>query len=394
VNGGETSKAPRANAAHGAPCVPLGALLERLISGIRARGPIPFADYMDACLYDPELGYYSGGIERGRADYYTSVDVSPIFGRLLARQFEEMWRIAGRPEAFSIVEAGAGSGRLARHILDFAAERLGDFYPALQYAAVEISASRRGLLQAGLAAHIAAGRALSLRELPSAVACGCIFSNELLDALPVHRVVMRAEGLREIFVDWDGERLLERELPPSSPEIAEYFARQDVVLRVGQQADAGLAACRWIEDAGRRLDRGFLLTVDYGHSSRELYDERHMDGTLLGYSRHRATEDFYRAPGEIDITAHVNFSALGIWGRGVGLELAGLISQTEFLLGLARATDFADLVDAGWSELEKTRGRLSFQNLVNPEGMGETFRVMIQRKGIEAARLVGFGDFA
>jgi len=368
---------------------PISPLQSRLIERIRTNGPITFAAYMEACLYDPEFGYYSGVTDRRRADYYTSVDVSPVFGRLLARQLEEMWRIAGRPTPFTIVEAGAASGRLAKHILDFAEESLRDFYEALQYVAVEISPSRRELLRAALARHIAAGRASSGDELPSDVLCGCIFSNELLDALPVHRVVMQAEGLREIFVDSDGERLIERELPPSSPEIPEFFQRQNIALRAGQQAEAGLAACRWIEDAGRRLRRGFVLTVDYGHEARELYDERHMNGTLLAYSQHRTSEDFYRAPGEQDLTAHLNFTALDLSGQRAGLKLAGLTSQTNFLLELARKNNFADLESDEWSEMEMTRARLSFQNLVNPEGMGETFRVMIQQKGIEAPRLTG-----
>ena len=368
---------------------PSSPLQSRLIERIRANGPITFAAYMEACLYDAEFGYYSGATDRRRADYYTSVDVSPVFGRLLARQFEEMWRIAGRPAPFRIVEAGAASGRLAQHILDFAEEALREFYEALHYAAVEISPSRRELLRAALVRHIAAGRASSSDDLPSDVPCGCIFSNELLDALPVHRVMMQAEGLREIFVDSDGERLIERELPPSSPEIAEFFERQNILLRASQQAEAGLAACRWIEDAGRRLGRGFVLTVDYGHEARELYDERHMNGTLLAYSRHRASDDLYGAPGEQDLTAHVNFTALYLWGQRAGLKLAGLTSQTNFLLGLARKNNFADLESDEWSEMETTRARLSFQNLVNPEGMGETFRVMIQEKGIEAPRLTG-----
>jgi len=368
---------------------PSSPLQSRLIERIRAGGPITFAAYMEACLYDPDFGYYSGAADRRRADYYTSVDVSPVFGRLLARQLEEMWRIAGRPAPFAIVEASAASGRLAKHILDFAEVRLREFYEAMHYAAVEISPSRRELLRAALARHTAAGRASSRDELPSDVPCGCIFSNELLDALPVHRVVMQAEGLWEIFVDSDGERLIERELPPSSPEIPEFFERQNIALRTGQQAEAGLAACRWIEDAGRRLARGFVLTVDYGHEARELYDQRHMNGTMLAYSQHRTSEDFYRGPGEQDLTAHVNFTALDLWGQLVGLEPVGLASQTNFLLGLARANNFADLESEEWSELEKTWARLSFQNLVNPEGMGETFRVMIQQKGFEAPRLTG-----
>jgi SAM-dependent MidA family methyltransferase len=347
---------------------------------------------METCLYDPEFGYYSGGIERGRADYFTGVDVSPIFGRLLARQLAEMWRISGCPQPFTIVEAGAGTGRLATHILDFAFERLSEFYSAMHYTAVEISASRRALLQAALARHIAAGRAASRAEIPAPIARGCIFSNELLDALPVHRAVMSTDGLREIFVDADGGRLIERELPPSSPEIAEYFDRQSVALQVGQHAEAGLAACRWIGNAARSLERGFVLTVDYGHRAPQMYDERHMNGTVLAYWRHRVSGNLYRAPGEQDLTAHVNFTALELWGRAAGLELLGLTSQTNFLLSLARAHDFADLADNEWNETEKTRARLSFQNLINPEGIGETFSVMIQQKGIQATVLSGLSE--
>jgi SAM-dependent MidA family methyltransferase len=370
---------------------PPSPLHRKLIERIHAGGPITFAAYMDACLYDPEFGYYSGAIDRRRADYYTSVDISPVFGRLLARQLEEMWRALDRPAQFTIVEGGAAAGALARHVLDFAEERLPEFYSALHYFAVEISASRRELAQAALARHSSAGRASIGVEIPS-FDCGCIFSNELVDALPVYRVSMTAEGLRDIFVDVDGDRFVERELPPSSGEIPEFFARQGVALRLGQQAECGLAACQWIEDVGRKIASGFVLTVDYGHEAPEFFDERHMDGSLLAYSRHRVSEDFYRAPGEQDLTSHVNFTALDIWGRAAGLERLGLVSQTRFLLGLAGSNNFADLEFDGCSEMEKTRARLSFQNLVNPEGVGERFRVLIQGKGVGKVTLSGLAD--
>jgi SAM-dependent MidA family methyltransferase len=388
----EKSKAPSAmTTAMATGAAPPSPLHRKLIERIRSVGPITFAAYMDACLYDPEFGYYSGAIDRRRADYFTSVDVSPVFGRLLARQLEEMWRALDRPARFTIVEVGAAAGALARHILDFAEERLPEFYSALHYFAVEISASRNELARAALARHSSAGRASIGAEIPS-FDCGCIFSNELVDALPVHRVVMTAEGLREIFVDADGDRFVERESPPSSEEIPEFFARQDIALRSEQQAECGLAACRWLEDAGRKITRGFVLTVDYGHEARELFDERHMDGSLLAYSRHRVSEDFYRAPGEQDLTSHVNFTALDVWGRAAGLERLGLVSQTRFLLGLASSNNFADLESDGSSEMEKTRARLSFQNLVNPEGLGERFRVLIQGKGVETVKLSGLAD--
>jgi SAM-dependent MidA family methyltransferase len=373
--------------------VPVSPLRSRLIDRIRADGPLTFAAYMDACLYDPKFGYYSGAVDRRRADYYTSVDVSPVFGRLIARQLEEMWRALGRPTPFTIAEAGAASGTLARNILDFAQEQMPEFYSALRYFAVEMSGPRQELARAALVQHIAAGRASVGGEIPN-LDCGCILSNELVDALPVHRVVMTSEGLQEIFVDveGDGEQLVERELPPSSPEIVDFLAQQNVVLRLGQQAECGLAACHWIEHVGRKLGRGFVLTVDYGHEAPQLFDERHINGTLLAYSRHRVSEDFYRAPGEQDLTSHANFTALDLWGRRVGLERIGFASQMQFLLGLARSNNFADLESEGWSENERTRTRLSFQNLINPEGLGERFRVLIQGTGISGVQLSGLAD--
>ncbi len=367
---------------------PLG---QWLAARIRGHGPIPFAEYMRACLYHPDYGYYSRTESRRHPDYYTSVDVHPVFGRLLARQVAEMWQLLGHPAPFYAVEVGAGSGRLAAHILDFAARALPDFYATLLYFAVEQSAARRAFHSATLAAHLAAGRACSLAELPQTVPFGCIFSNELFDALPVHRVLMRPGALSEIFVGLDGEAFCEVVAAPSSPALANYLAEQGTTLQEGQQAEVCLDACRRMEEFGRRLERGFVLTIDYGHEAAELYDGRHMRGTLLAYRDHRTSEEFYDAPGEQDLTAHVNFTALGLAGRGVGLLRAGLVSQTQFLLALGRANDFADLYDDGQSETDRLRARLLLKNLLHPEGLGETFRVLLQHKGLVAPpRLTGF----
>jgi len=369
-----------------APSTPLG---ELLAARICQAGPLTFAAFMAECLYHPEHGYYSRAESRRFADYYTSVDVHPIFGRLLARQFQEMWELLDRPAPLHLVEAGAGTGRLAGHILDFAACELPEFYGAMHYVAVEHSAARRAVHATALGAHLAAGRAASSAELPERIRAGCVFSNELLDAFPVHRVQREGSELREIYVALESERFIERVGPLSTPELADYFARQGIELQAGQQAEACLAACRWIADAGRRLDRGFVLTVDYGHEAHELYNERHLRGTLLAYQKHRASEDFFAAPGEQDLTAHVNFTALDLWGRRGGLTRTGLVSQTHFLLALGRANEFADLYDEGQSESEKVRARLLLKNLIHPEGMGESFQVFLQHKGMDRPRLTG-----
>ncbi|HYL86229.1 MAG TPA: SAM-dependent methyltransferase [Candidatus Angelobacter sp.] len=360
-------------------------LEELLAQRIRRYGPIPFADYMRECLYHPVHGYYSKTESQRFADYYTSVDVHPIFGRLLARQFAEMWERLGRPEEFLLVEAGAGVGRLAQHILDFCEAKLPNFYGVLRYVAVERSGARREEATERVKRRSAAGHFRAAMEIPARIPAGCVFSNELIDALPVHRVVMQADGLREILVGFHNGKFADVVAPVSTCAINEYFATQGITLLEGQQAEAGLEACDWILEVGRRLERGYVLTVDYGHPAADLFDEHHMRGTLLAYQNHRASEEFYASPGEKDLTAHVNFTALESWGKRSGLETAEFTSQTAFLLALGQGNEFADLYDDGQSEAERTKARLQLKTLIHPEGMGERFQVLVQRKGVDEA---------
>ena len=360
-----------------------------LAERIQRSGPIPFAEYMRECLYHPEFGYYSKPEARRFADFYTSVDVHPIFGRLLARQLAEMWGMLGRPREFYAVEAGAGTGRLAAHILNFAAQKLAEFYRALRYVSVEQSPARRERQRETLRTHLENGTATSVAELPADIPAGCVFSNEFLDALPVHRVLVQRGNVREIYVNFSEDAFTEEPGPLTSVEITKYFEEQHITLREGQQAEVNLEACEWIQEVGRRLDRGFVMTVDYGHQAAELYNERHMRGTLLAYSEHRASEDFFVSPGEQDLTAHVNFTALDVWGRRAGLSRTGCVSQMAFLVALGRANEFADLYDEDSSEVERIRARLLLKSLINPEGMGETFQVFIQHKGLAEPLLTG-----
>jgi SAM-dependent MidA family methyltransferase len=365
---------------------PLAAILAEQI---QSRGRITFAEYMDACLYHPEHGYYTRADQSGCRDYITSVDVTPVFGSLLARQFHEMWTFLGRPQPFMLVEAGSGTGYLAKQVLDCAHESLAEFYSAVRYVGVERSAVRRTAQVRNLEDHIANERLCSSEALPREIPNGCIFSNELFDAFAVHRVLRTDEDLREIYVTHSQNGFGEELGPLSSITIAEYFEAQGITLREGQMAEANLAACNWIEKAARRLNRGFVLTIDYGYEAQQLYDERHMRGTLLAYDRHRSGEDFYRAPGAQDLTAHVNFTPFDVWGARGGLIRAGFTSQTNFLLALARHSNFADLENAGASEHKKIAARSQLKTLIHPEGMGETFKVLIQRKGIDSVHLAG-----
>jgi SAM-dependent MidA family methyltransferase len=300
-----------------------------------------------------------------------------------------MWDLVGRPAEFTVVESGAGTGRLAAHILDFASRQMSPFYDSLRYVAVEQSPLRRAGHQELFASHLARGRAFSAVELPAHVPVGCILTNELLDALPVHRVVMLPKGLREVYVTEESGALSEKLGPLSTPGIAAYFEEQGIALREDQRAEVGLEVCRWVMDAGRRLGRGFVLSIDYGREGAELYDERHMSGTLMAYSQHRASEEFLASPGEQDLTAHVNFTALDLWGQREGLVRTGCVSQMQFLVAMGRRNEFADLYEPEASEVDRIRARLLLKTLIHPEGMGETFQVFVQHKGIEMPRLTG-----
>jgi SAM-dependent MidA family methyltransferase len=369
------------------------ALSEILAGRIHAGGPIPFAEFMCECLYHPAHGYYSRTSAIRFGDYYTSVDVHPIFGRLLARQFAEMWELLGSPRPFVIVESGAGVGRLAGHILDFSARALPEFYAALEYVAVERSGDRRAEHAAHLADHAAAGHVSSAREIPHEIPAGCIFSNELLDALPAHRVVMEHGALREICVGFENGQFTEVLGILSTLALERYFHEQGITLEEGQQAEVCLEACDWIESAGRALERGFVLTIDYGHEAQALYAEHHNRGTLLAYRDHAVTENLLDAPGEQDLTSHVNFTALDLWGRRAGLARTGLVTQSQFLVALGRGNEFADLYESGQTEMEKLRARLLLKNLIHPEGLGEKFQVLIQHKGIAEPRLTGLSGY-
>jgi SAM-dependent MidA family methyltransferase len=242
--------------------------------------------------------------------------------------------------------------------------------------------------------HASAGRFTASAEVPAHIAAGCFFSNELVDALPVHRVLMDGGVLKEIVVDFRDGRFVDLVAPVSTCAITEYFAAQGITLCEAQHAETALEACDWISEIGRRLHRGYVLTIDYGHPASDLFDEHHMRGTLLAYQNHRASEEFYASAGEQDLTAHVNFTALESWGKRSGLETAGFTSQTAFLLSLGQANEFADLYGEGQTEAERTKARLQFKTLIHPEGMGERFQVLVQRKGVAASPLRGLAGFA
>ncbi len=349
---------------------------------IARRGPMTFARYMELALYAPELGYYMRDADRigATGDYYTSSHLHPLFGEMIARQLDEMAACVGG--AFTVVEQGAGKGALAYDVLSALGRRLS--YVIVERSPAMVTRQRR-LLEP----WAASGVVRWAEALPAAPIEGCILSNELVDAFPVHRVVRRDGRLAEIYVDAAADELVETIGPPSTPALEAYLARVGATLIEGQCADINLAALDWMRGVGRALGRGFALTVDYGYPADELFAPHRRRGTLLAYSRHRTSEAFYDRIGRQDLTAHVDFTALASAGREVGLEVTGWTDQTSFLLGLGAAeaaeAHLAEAVD----EAGRERVLAGVRGLLDPHGMGRIFKVLIQHKGLEAPRLRG-----
>jgi SAM-dependent MidA family methyltransferase len=360
---------------------------------IAQKGRITFADFMSACLYEPGLGYYtSPGRKVGaEGDFYTSISVHAAFGRVIARETAQMWRCMGSPEAFTLVECGAGNGRLACDIMDYLAEREVPLYSGLRLVLVEKEPSLESAQREMLSAHAERVTWLSPDEFCSGrfTFSGCLYSNELIDALPVHRVAMTADGLQEIYVISKEGEFCEETGPLSTPSIMEYLARIAIELHPGQQAEINLAAPVWLASASKALHKGFILTIDYGFPAAELFAAHRTRGTLLCYHRHQTEENPYIRLGLQDITAHVDFTTLMKCGEEMGLQSVWFGDQCRFLLSAGIVEEIEEVERSSVSDEQKLKLRLGLKKLIMPEGgMGDTFKLLIQSKGVESASLL------
>jgi SAM-dependent MidA family methyltransferase len=342
---------------------------------IKTEGPVSFRNFMEIALYHPEVGYYSSrtGQIGEKGDYYTSGSLGPLFGKMLARQIAEM--LSGL-NAETIVEMGAGNGMLARDILaEFLSKN-----SQVNYIIVEKSRPLTKLQQETLTGYDVTWYD-SVNSLPQLK--GVIFSNELLDAFPVHAVEMAEDGLKEVYIGW-AEGFTETLNAPSSPSLAGYFENLAVHLPIGFRTEVNLEALTWLDAVASKLESGYLVTIDYGYPSHELYQTYRQNGTLMAYEGHQALENLYTRVGQRDLTAHVNFSALAAWGEKAGLTVAGFTDQAHFLMSLGI---LETLSDQDTPKAVKTR--LNAKSLLLPGGMGEMFKVLIQYKGLEPASLSG-----
>jgi SAM-dependent MidA family methyltransferase len=368
-----------------------------ILSQIKERGPVPFSQFMEWCLYHPEYGYYrSEKIRIGReGDYYTGPCVHPFFGHLIAKQLLQMAEILGAGK-FDVIEMGGGRGFLCKDILDWLSQKKPTFYRHLRYYLIEASSQLLKEQKAILSEHERSEKVFWLNpevfKNGQFKMEGCFLSNELIDAFPVHRVVLDRGILKEICVNQKNGRLEEEWGEVSDTRIFDYFKSMNIVLEEGQKAEVNLHALDWVAKVVRCLKKGFALTIDYGFHAQELYAAHRREGTLLCYHHHQTSENPFERLGEQDITSHVNFTSLIKKGEEVGLHFTGLVPQYRFLIGLGILEEMESR-ERELSEIEGLGLRLSLKHLIEPEvGMGEVFKVLIQHKGIEKPQLDGLRD--
>ena len=368
-----------------------------ILSEIKKGGPIPFSQFMEWCLYHPDYGYYrSERMSIGRdGDFYTGPCVHPAFGALIAKQLYQMAEQLGG-KTFDVVEQGAGRGFLCEDILKWGKKHSSPFYQCLRYYLIETSPYLIKEQRERLSEHEKEGKVVWMDPLAfeegKALVEGCFLSNELVDAFPVHQVILDNGNLKEIYVTEDSGQLKEETGELSDPRIASYFESMDIALQEGQRAEVNLRALDWMEKVAHCLKKGFVLTIDYGYLAKELYGPHRREGTLLCYTQHQTSDNPYERLGEQDITSHVNFTSLIQKGEEVGLGFTGLVPQYQFLIALGLLQEIESL-GRGMSEVEALQLRLSLKHLIEPEiGMGEIFKVLIQHKGIREPELDGLRD--
>ena len=354
-------------------------------SEIRKKGRLTFSEFMDRALYHQEYGYYTSGKARiGKGgDYYTSPGVNAAFGGVLARFITKSQSLING-SGFCVVEFGGGSGLLASDILDSLERDHPEFYEAIDYRIIEKSVLGPEAAENTLCRHNAKVRFMpSISEIETECADGVILSNELVDALPFHRVRFADGAVKEIFVTLSDGEFAEIPDEPSTSEIAEYFNGYEIYFREGQEAEVNLNAGRWLGEAERVLRKGFILTVDYGYLAGELYSPERTKGTYKCIYKHSINENPYLHIGEQDITAHVDFSNLIRVGESLGLEKVKYTTQGQFLVDwgiLDLMTGDTDTEDAGG--LLGGGRNLAIKNLFLPGSMGNRFKVLLQKKSM------------
>lgn len=357
-------------------------------SELIATGPMSFRRFMELALYDPDEGYYRTRAAIGpRGDYLTSPELHPLFGAVLCRQLAECWALLEWPEPFTLVEVGGGNGTLARAILSAATGT--EFGAALSYTIVEPGRLLRESQAATLGSLAASASWVDSLPKARAKSRGCVLSNELLDSFPVHRVTVQDGRLRELYADVAGDRFVDTLGEPSTPALAGYFERLGLLPGEGAVAEVNLDLCRWMATVASALERGYVLTLDYGYPAPLLYAPWRKQGTLHCYSHHTVSTDPYARIGKQDLTTHVDFTSLVEAGRVAGLESIGFTSQQHFLAALGIGDALAGGPAAASSLEEYLARRRAVGALLDPQGLGRV-RVLAQGRNVGSPSLQGF----
>jgi SAM-dependent MidA family methyltransferase len=360
-------------------------LTERLRAQIRRDGPITFREWMKAALYDSNDGYYIRADRHrwGReGDYRTSPERSSLFAATFARYFASLHESLGSPSDWTIAEAGAGDGTFAYGILQSLRTAFPHVFAATKYVIDEISSDAQSQISRRLQPF--ADRLDFARIEDAVIDPGLVFSNELLDAFPVHRVTMVGSELREFYVNVTTDGRFEWTLgSPSTPRLAEYFESIEIKLQGGQIAEVNLELDEWLRKVSQALRTGYLVTVDYGGGAQELYDPAtRFGGTLRGFKNHRFIEDLLADPGDHDLTSTVNWSYVIQVGERLGLKVIEFEPQEKFLLSADLLTQLEVELQASESEVEKLLLSTAARDMILPNSMATHFQVLVQKKSL------------
>jgi SAM-dependent MidA family methyltransferase len=361
---------------------PVGTLAERLRDRINRTGAISFHDWMAAALYDEREGYY---IRRdlmrwGReGDYRTSPERSPLFSATFAGYFARLYEELGAPSSWTIFEAGAGAGHFAHGVLQTLRRDDPHIFAATRYLIDERSADARERARQRLIEFADRVEFRRLAEIGASLDEGIVFANELLDAFPVHRVTLDEGRLSELFIGVDEEgRFVWVKSEPSTPRLAEYFARSGVELSAGRVAEVNLEIEDWLQKACSVIKRGYLIIVDYGAEAGDLYDApRYHQGTLRAFHQHAFAEDLLARPGEQDLTTTIDWTHVRGCVEELGLQNLSFERQDEFLLRAGLLDQLERLTKEAPSDSEALILRSSVRELILPGGMGESFSVLV-----------------
>ena len=366
-------------------------LIDRINKSSQQR--ITFADYMNLVLYHPQYGYYSSGTVTigSKGDFFTSPSLGADFGELIAEQLIEIWDILGHPNPFTLVEVGAGSGLLAADILAYFQSQNINLLKAIEYIIVEqadgLIARQTNLLETWRKKNLKIFWK-SWQDIAESSLVGCIFSNELVDAFPVHQIAIAQKQIQEIYVTYTEGEIREAIDQISTPKIEDYFEFVGVNILANDypenyRTEVNLAALEWLKTVAQKLKRGYLLTIDYGYNAQRYYNPQRYRGTLQCYYQHRRHDNPYINIGYQDITSHVDFTALERQGELCGLEKLGFTQQGLFLMTLGLGDRISELSNGKFDLGQILQRRDALHQLIDPAGLGG-FGVLIQAKGLTA----------